>query len=291
MATGTVNDSLCCFHCETFLVHATFKEVSWRTVTAIIGGGGVGGRGEEVERTILVLARSTESSSSFFSPFSPLFRFFPPLENWKRETMILFFFFLQLDFATPPRGFFVEISSSNYGRRNEWERNCEGCDLMRSGERYGARKLGGARLDISVAICGELIKRGECNLDMRQYEICIRYYIGGCEERDFEEDSLELVDILIRLILWINHPRCPPSRNLFSNFLWIKKKGDFFFFLSIKIAHVFCVYSSTVTNILMIGTGTIDHTRSGASTSASFSTHTASWCLWQALKKRKAMLE
>lgn len=101
---------------------------------------------------------------------------------------------------------------------------------LRSGERYGARKLGGARLDISVAICGELIKRGECNLDMRQYEICIRYYIGGCEERDFEEDSLELVDILIRLILWINHPRCPPSRNLFSNFLWIKKKGDFFFF-------------------------------------------------------------
>lgn len=163
---------------------------------------------------------------SFLSPLS----FLSSSRELKERDDDSFFFFLQLDFATPPRGFFVEISSSNYGRRNEWERNCEGYDLMRSGERYGARKLGGARLDISVAICGELIKRGECNLDMRQYEICIRYYIGGCEERDFEEDSLELVDILIRLILWINHPRCPPSRNLFSNFLWIKKKGDFFFF-------------------------------------------------------------
>lgn len=121
MATGTVNDSLCCFHCETFLVHATFKKVSWRTVTAIIGGRG----GWGVERTILVLARSTESSSSFFSPFSPLFRFFPLLGNWKRETMILFlfFFFLQADFATPPRGFFVEISSSNYGRRKRTNEN------------------------------------------------------------------------------------------------------------------------------------------------------------------------
>lgn len=133
-----VNDSLCCFHCETFLVHATFKKVSWRTVTAIIGGR----RGWGVERTILVLARSTESSSSFFSPFSPLFRFFPLLGNWKRETMILFLFFFftgRFCYATSRilrRNIIEQLWKT---KANEWERNCEGYDLMRSGERYGAR--------------------------------------------------------------------------------------------------------------------------------------------------------
>lgn len=37
---------------------------------------------------------------------------------------------------------------------------------------------------------------GECNLDW------MKFVLGKCEERDFEEDSLEIVDVLIRLILW-----------------------------------------------------------------------------------------